>query len=216
MIHAYNELYLSDAMKNLAVSFDYAINTYKFDPDTFSNLFICSKFSKLIEIGNPYAISGLSGIKLTLEILKECIQGFRYRQKKFNQDRSKEYWAGYVLAYYQWYSCKTFKDILSIVPLSEIISLYPIYHEMDISQFVDYMNDICQKRKKETNLAKYRKLSGLSQTELAKESTVSVRSIQLYEQRINDIDKAQAHTLFKLSIALKCDIRDLLENPEKL
>lgn len=50
MIHAYNELYLSDAMKNLAVSFDYAINTYKFDPDAFSNLFICSKFSKLIEI----------------------------------------------------------------------------------------------------------------------------------------------------------------------
>ena len=44
---------------------------------------------------------------------------------------------------------------------------------------------------------------------------MNVRSIQLYEQRVNDIDKAEAHTLYKLSRVLGCGVEDLLESPEK-
>ena len=55
----------------------------------------------------------------------------------------------------------------------------------------------------------------LTQSELAKKSGVSLRSIQMYEQRKNDIDKAQGHTLYKLSVALGCDMGDLLERPNK-
>ena len=36
----------------------------------------------------------------------------------------------------------------------------------------------------------------------------------IYEQKVNDIDKAQAGTLCKLSRVLGCTIEDLLENPE--
>ena len=42
---------------------------------------------------------------------------------------------------------------------------------------------------------------------------INVRNIQMYEQRVNDIDKAQARTLYKLSRVLGCDIENLLENP---
>jgi hypothetical protein len=35
----------------------------------------------------------------------------------------------------------------------------------------------------------------------------------MYEQRGNDIDKAQAKILYKLSRVLGCSIEDLLENP---
>lgn len=35
--------------------------------------------------------------------------------------------------------------------------------------------------------------------------------ILLYEQRVNDINKASAIVLYKLSVSLKVDIRDLLE-----
>ena len=38
----------------------------------------------------------------------------------------------------------------------------------------------------------------------------------MYEQRVNNIDKAQAQTLYKLSRVLGCDIEDLLENPIQL
>lgn len=39
---------------------------------------------------------------------------------------------------------------------------------------------------------------------LANISGVSLRSIQLYEQRVNDIDKARCHTLYKLLRKLCC------------
>lgn len=38
------------------------------------------------------------------------------------------------------------------------------------------------------------------------------RSIQMYEQRRNDINKAQAETLYKLSRILGCNIEDSLED----
>jgi len=72
-----------------------------------------------------------------------------------------------------------------------------------------------ESRVSETKLKKVREAAGLSQSELAKKSGVSLRSIQMYEQRQNNIDKAQGHTLYKLSVALGCDIEDLLERPNK-
>ena len=39
MIHAYNEIYLSNVMKNLAALFDLAINAEGFDNDEFAKKF---------------------------------------------------------------------------------------------------------------------------------------------------------------------------------
>ena len=55
-------------------------------------------------------------------------------------------------------------------------------------------------------------LRGLSQSALSKMANVELRSIQMYEQRHNNINKAQAETLHKLSKVLGCNIEDLLEN----
>ncbi|MCL2815351.1 MAG: helix-turn-helix transcriptional regulator [Oscillospiraceae bacterium] len=60
-------------------------------------------------------------------------------------------------------------------------------------------------------LKKLRKTAGLSQSQLAKEAGVSLRSIQMYEQRSKDVNKAQAITLAKIARVLGCDIEDLLE-----
>lgn len=57
-------------------------------------------------------------------------------------------------------------------------------------------------------------ISGMSGTELSKLSGVKLRSIQMYEQRVNSIDKAQAGTVYKLSRVLGCTVEDLLESPE--
>ena len=57
-------------------------------------------------------------------------------------DKTPEFWAGWALAYYQWHSGRSFMDILSAVPFSEIIRMYPVYHEMDIRQFIDRMDDL--------------------------------------------------------------------------
>ena len=60
-------------------------------------------------------------------------------------------------------------------------------------------------------MARYRKNANMTQEQLAKYSQVSVRSIQMYEQRRLDINTAPANKLFRLSRALGCSIEDLLE-----
>ena len=64
----------------------------------------------------------------------------------------------------------------------------------------------------ETNLKRIRMSKGYSQKRLAEQSGVSLRSIQMYEQRQKDINKAQSDSLFRLSKVLGCTMEDLLEN----
>lgn len=215
-IRAYNELYLNDAIKSLANAFDYAINVCKLDPDWFMKLFVQSNISVQFERGNPAIISGKSGEELVRDILSEVYPNEKLPVPTFSEGRTPEYWAGWALSQYQWASAKRFKDIFERIPLSEIIAMYPTYHEMDISRFNESMDKRYCEVVTETKLRKIRESRQLSQGELAKLSGVNIRSIQLYEQRVNDIDKAQAQTLYKLSRALGCNVEDLLENPEEM
>lgn len=60
-------------------------------------------------------------------------------------------------------------------------------------------------------LKKLREKAGLSQSELAKKSGVSVRIIQHYEQGFRDIKKANVMTVIALADALGCDIKKLVK-----
>ena len=57
-----------------------------------------------------------------------------------------------------------------------------------------------------TNLARIRKSSGISQKELANLCGISIKTIQAYEQRLKDINRAEVKTLFKISQILMVDI----------
>ena len=89
--------------------------------------------------------------------------------------------------------------------------LYTPYHEMDVRQFVDKMNELYREAKPETNLKELRTFANLSQSELAQQAGVSVRTIQQDEQRRKDINKAQTETLLKIARALVCTVEDLVE-----
>ncbi|MBQ8840422.1 MAG: helix-turn-helix transcriptional regulator [Clostridia bacterium] len=123
--------------------------------------------------------------------------------------RSSQYWCGFVLAYYQWYTGLSFEQIGRKLPPSQIMRMYYPLHEADLQKFVEVANRIVFQ--KETNLARYRKNAGLSQIELSRYSQVSLRSIQSYEQRQLNINTAPANKLLKLSRVLGCTIEDLLE-----
>ena len=68
-----------------------------------------------------------------------------------------------------------------------------------------------RRRYAETFLARMRKKRGLSQSALARAANVSVRSIQLYEQRKNNIGNAQYNNLRDIAGVLHCRIEDILE-----
>lgn len=75
-------------------------------------------------------------------------------------------------------------------------------------------NAMYKAAKPETNLKLLRKKAGLSQRKLADLSSVPVRTIQQYEQRQKNINKAQAEYLVMLAKVLCCEVEDLMEKTE--
>lgn len=209
---AYNECYLQDAKKNLAVCFDYAINDLKYNPDTFMFMFINSKYARLFETGDPGVISGKSGVELARLIISEMTNEDAFLERKLRKEKSKEYWALYYLAEYQFETRSSFKDIFYRLSLSDIINMYNPYHEMDVKTFISDLNKLLANKEVESKLKTIRIANGLSQSKLSKLANVKLRSIQMYEQKQNDINKAQANTLFSIARVLNCNIEDLLEN----
>lgn len=51
----------------------------------------------------------------------------------------------------------------------------------------------------------------LSRAQLAERSDVSLRSIQMYEQRNKNINKASAESIYRMAKALGCAMEDLIE-----
>ena len=88
--------------------------------------------------------------------------------------------------------------------------MYRVFHEMDISRFIEEMERRCQAENRETRLKMIRENRGISQSVLSKQAGVSLRSIQMYEQQVNDIDKAQGKTLYRPAHVLGCSVEDLL------
>lgn len=210
MLHAYNKMYLYDAMHNLAEAFDVAVNDYDFTLDYFVKLFIVSGISYQFEKGNPKYISGKSGVELVVDVISRVEDRVMDVKCDYSYRIPKEdYWVGWVLAYYQWYSAKTFKEIQSIITMQRLKELYHPYHEMDEERIIEYIDKEAEKTKCVKRLQAYRKKLGMSQSELAKASGINLRTLQQYEIGAKDISKASVSTVLALSRVLERDVRDL-------
>lgn len=211
MIHAYDENMRFKAQRTLGQALEFAAYEIGYLPQDFLSLFIESGLAARFEKGEPAIVMGKSGVELALLAIEKTVGLRRPITIRFRQDRSKEYWVGWALAYYQWETGLSFRRILEAVPVEALDSMYAKYHEMDVSRFVERMNELFRASNPQTNLRTMRKRSGLSQEELAAISGVSVRTIQEYEQRRKDINKAQLQTAMALAQALNCDAEALLE-----
>ncbi|MBQ2923673.1 MAG: helix-turn-helix transcriptional regulator [Tyzzerella sp.] len=211
MMHAYDECYLDDAMKNLGEAMDYAVNQCQLSMSEFMQMFIASGYAKLFEKGTPRYVSGLSGTELVCDILFRVESKSDFPTIQIEYSCSKEYWCGWILAYYQWYSGKSFKDILSCLPMEQIERMYPAMHEASEQRFVDAVENMIARKTSATKLQTLRRLNGYSQRILAEKSGIHLRNVQQYEQRAKDINKAAVSTLVALAKTLNCQIEDLLE-----
>ncbi len=216
MIHAYDKLYLDKARVALARMLDFAVNDLKYDIADFFDIFVKSDLAKRFESGESSILVGKSGVELTYEVLAEMQKNAERVKPNYTSNRSMEYWTGWALAYYQWETALSFAEIISYIPIIEIRALYTPYHEMDIRQFVDKMNELYKIAKPETNLKIIRKKVGLSQKELAEQTGIPLRTIQQYEQRQKNINKAAAEYIVILSRILFCRPEDLLEVSETI
>jgi len=203
MIHAYNEIYLNNVMKNLGALFDLAINAEEYDKDDFALVFAGSDIALGIEAGVPNMLAGKSATELLIEITgKDC------EYTSVPTERTAEYWAGWVLALSQWYLNKSFADILSVMPFSRLVNMYYPYHEADEMKTVEVIQGLFPKT---PALKLLRQKRNLTQEQLAALSGVNVRSIRSYEQGSNELAKAQGETLLMLAKTLSCSVEDLLK-----
>ncbi|MBM6884469.1 helix-turn-helix domain-containing protein [Pseudoflavonifractor phocaeensis] len=211
MIHAYDKTYLDKARTALGRMLDFAVYDLKYDITDFFDLFLASGAAQRFEQGDYTLIVGMSGVELAYKVLELSGRAQERIQPQYTVGRSEEYWTGWALAYYQWGTALKFQEIVRCVPIQDIRRLYSPYHEMDIRQFCDKMNELYRTAKPETNLKSLRQKAGFSQRELAELSGVPVRTIQQYEQRQKNINKAQAEYLVMLAQALCCGVEDLME-----
>ena len=211
MLCAYDEIYLDDAMRNLGDAFDYAANNCGMELDNFMELFIVGGVAEQFGSGVPRYVSGMSGIELVWEVVERSKWRRSLPEADNFYDCSPEYWCGWILAYYQWYTGRSFKNIMQHISIEDIMKLYPTLHEASEDKFVDTINRMIRRENSQTQLQKMRKAVGYSQKALAEKSGVTLRMIQQYEQRAKDINKATGINLVALAQTLGCKIEDLLE-----
>lgn len=215
MTYAYDKVYLDKARSALGRMLDFAVHDLGYDIGEFFDPFISTGTAERFETGDYTLLVGKSGVELAYEVLDRALGSVERISPRYTANRSEEYWTGWALAYYQWETALSFREIVRYVPIKEIRALYSPYHEMDIRQFVDKINDLYRAAKPDTNLKVLRQRAGLSQRELAERSGVPLRTIQQYEQRQKQINKAQAEYLAMLAKALRCDMEDLIERVER-
>ena len=214
MRRAYEETYLDDAMNNLGDMFDYAVNDCEYGAEEFFTHFIVSGVASAFEKGNPKYVAGSSGPELASMVIFRTYKTWPDMPPSENPDKSAEYWAGWILAYYQWYTSHRFDYLRrNGLNIERVLSMYPTLHEADVTKFVNVANNIIEKDSTSgvSNLQRIRKASGMTQRKLAESSGAALRMIQLYEQRRQDINKAQAATLLRIANVLGCEVADLLD-----
>ena len=144
MARAYKKTYLSGTMRNLAVMMDCGVRKYGYTIEEFYDKFLASDVSRQFAIGNPRYLVGLSGAELA-DTVVEASGGTILSENDGTYTVGPEYWAGWVLAYYQWLTCRSFAYMhRKGLGIKEVVSMYYPLHEADLSKFADAANSIVQ------------------------------------------------------------------------
>ena len=236
MIRAYDEILMPRACDTLGRMLDYSVYSLRTDADTILGLFIASGTAARFACGDVRVTAGMSGIELAYEVLEKSGLSYERVPPRHTMSLSNEYWSGRALAYAQWQLGLSFEEIAAVCSARELIadcgrerlalleSLPPDISEDDraaelqrfgssfASSFADrLLSSAGGSDRSDTRLKNLRIKNGLSQSGLAKASGVPLRTIQQYEQRQKDINRAHFEYIIMLSSALGCDPADLLE-----
>ncbi len=208
----YSETQLHRFMDKMGDAFDYAIKDCQIDGTEFVKMFVASTACRKIENGEASYISGKSGIEIAIECVYEITGKELAVEPSEKFSRSAQYWCGWAVCYYKWWSSRRYANIFRAVSYEDMLGLYSALHESSVENIASVIDEKVRAFYPETNLKRIRTAYGCSQRKLAEMSGVSLRSIQMYEQRNKEINKAQSESLYHLAKALGCTMEDLLED----
>ena len=126
---------------------------------------------------------------------------FNFTKMNLHEDNSRgiyndAYWCGYIYFELHLRMNKPFSYLFLKLPLSKLLDMYPVYHEMDITQVeecitsIDKDNTIVKLlcKKKKTTLAK-----------LSKETGISINTIKKYASGDEHLYAASFQNIVKIS-----------------
>ena len=147
MARAYKKTYLNDAMRNLAVMMDCGVRKYGYSIEEFYSKFLASEVSRQFSKGNPRYLVGMSGAELADSVIAAS-GGTVLKKNDGTYTTGPEYWAGWVLAYYQWLSRRSFAFMQRKgLGADTVVSMYHPLHEADLSKFADVADSLIKKLK---------------------------------------------------------------------
>ena len=147
MARAYKKTYLNNAMRNLAVMLDCGVRKYGYPIEDFYEKFLASEVSRQFANGNPRYLAGLSGAELA-DMVVEAADGEISNANDGTYSAGPEYWAGWVLAYYQWRSCRSFSYLQrNGLGINKVMAMYYPLHEADLTKFADIADSIIKRNK---------------------------------------------------------------------
>ena len=205
---AYNEIYLYDAVRCMAEMMDYAVNECGVDAELFFDRFIGLGYAREFGKGNLKYIAGMSGIELAQIVIED---GRLTTNPKSDEIDGAIYWCGWILAYYQWQTTMPFSEIIKYINFDYLRKAYPALHTAGEEKSVSTFSGIIRRNQTSSRIQAARLNYGYSQRELSEAAEINLRTLQEYESKHRDINKACGNVLIKLSRALCCNIEDLLE-----
>lgn len=110
------------------------------NPTIFWNTFVNSNVAEQIEKGNPKYLTCSA-----LDYLNEIYNGRKSIPDKEDINKDKYYWAGWVLAQFQYKKGYSFYKINNSLPIEEVLRLYSTLHEADVTKFFDVANTYFKK-----------------------------------------------------------------------
>lgn len=201
-------------MKNLGEAFDYAVNACGFTMESFMAMFITCGLADDFGLGVPSVTTGISGTELVVKVMEKSGLKKNLPPALDRTDLGKEYWCGRIYALYQWKKSLSFKTILEYIPPATLLSFYPEMTEKGDSELLAELDKIMTEAKTDVRIQVQRKLAGHTQKSLAESSGVNLRTLQQYELRSKNINKASGTALLKMAQAMGCSIESIMEPVE--
>ena len=208
MIHAYSELYIEGVMIKLGDMLEYACIDCAYDLDAFWQLFLRSRVSIGIENGNPKYIAGMSGVELAQSVREEVDYNTDSAEPSWNSNRSDIYWCGWVLAYYQWYCCVSFKIISEKLTLRMLRKMYGTLHEADIHKCIDVLDNMAIINVRHT-VREWRQIRNWTQNELAQRAQLDISQIQRLEYGERKLENMTLKAALNIANALGVRIEQI-------
>lgn len=142
MARAYKKTYLNGAMRNLAVMLDCGVRKYGYPIEEFYEKFLACDVSHQFATGNPRYLVGMSGAELA-DLVVEASGHELIDKNDGTYTVGPEYWAGWVLAYYQWLTRRSFAYLQRKgLDIRRVVGMYHPMHEADLDKFVDVADGI--------------------------------------------------------------------------